>query len=317
MIPSERQLPDEETAARIFRLHFSSQVDRVIRFPTGLCHFVYEVRTKDGTGLVVRIGTPESHKLMEGGCYWHPVLRKIGIPVPMLHASGVHEHFSYMVMERLPGRDLGQVYAGLSQAERRSIAEDVAGIQQRIGRLSVARGFGFAVSYDEANTNGLGSWIDVVEADVRRSEERIHRVGQIDSRFVERARRFLAGHETYLRTVGPTPFLDDTTTKNVIVHEGSLSGIVDTDQVCFGDPLFTVGLTHMALLSLDAETDYIDYWLDAVEATAEERAIVRAYTLVFCLNFMSELGQVFNKEVAFSGERAAQLAAIFESLATS
>jgi len=33
-------------------------------------------------------------------------------------------------------------------------------------------------------------------------------------------------------------FLDDLTTKNVIVQDGVLQGVVDFDHVCYGDPLF-------------------------------------------------------------------------------
>ena len=40
-----------------------------------------------------------------------------------------------------------------------------------------------------------------------------------------------------LDALSPVPFLHDTTTKNVIVTpEGSFSGIVDVDDLCFGDP---------------------------------------------------------------------------------
>jgi hypothetical protein len=317
MRPNTHILPDERTAEEIFGLHSASSVQSVIRFPIGLCHYVFEVRTSDRAASVVRISSPENRRLIQGGCYWSLVLGKIGVPIPTLYASGVYEDFAYMVLERLPGRDLGQVYGGLKPAAKRSIAAEVAEIQQRIATLPVARGYGFATSYEDANANGRKSWLDVVEDDIKRSEDRIIRAGHIEGGYVDRVRRFLAEHETYLRAVEPNPFLDDMTTKNVIVHEGALSGIVDTDHVCFGDPFFTVGLTRMALLSLDAETDYVDYWLDAVEATTAQRSIVQAYTLVFCFNFMSELGQTFNKEVSFSDERSARLAAIFESLATS
>lgn len=317
MTQDDPVLPDEKTAERIFGLHSSSQVSRVSRFPTGLCHHVYEITTADDRAFAVRIATPETRRELEGGCYWHPVLKQLGIPVPALHASGSDGLFGYMLMDRLPGADLGQVYTRLSASEKQSIAENVAGMQQKVGRLPRARGYGFAVSHEQANTEGQNSWADVVEAEVARSEERINRVGLINGRYVERVRCYLAKFEATLHAVPPTPFLDDTTTKNVIISDGALSGIVDTDQVCFGDPLFTVGLTHMALLSLGTDTDYIDYWLEAIEATTEQRAIMHAYTLVFCLGFMSELGQVFNKQVAFSEERAARLATIFESLVNS
>lgn len=46
--------------------------------------------------------------------------------------------------------------------------------------------------------------------------------------------------DSYTSEVKPTPFLDDTTTKNVIINDGKLSGIVDVDYVNFGDHLLTL-----------------------------------------------------------------------------
>lgn len=173
---------------------------------------------------------------------------------------------------------------------------------------------GFGRSYEQANAAGKRSWAEVVAADITRSEERIRRIDRIEPRYVERVRAVLTDYETYLQSVRPVPFLDDTTTKNVIVNQGTLSGIVDTDEVCFGDPLFTLGLTNMALRSLGVDTDYVGYWLDAIGASRQQRAIVAVYSLVFCLGFMSELGQVFSQHVEYSEIRAQSLRVIFEHL---
>jgi len=312
---AQATLPDERTAARIFGTHFADGVSRVTRFPTGLCHYVFEVVTTNDTAFVVRIASRESRPYMDGGLYWHPSLKAAGVPVPALHASGVDNSCAYMLLERLPGSDLGLVYGGLSRSSKRSLAEAVAGIQRTVSTLPKARGFGFAFSYEQANATGKSSWAEVVREGVSRSEERIRRVGRIDLEFVERVRAILARHETYLHSVQPVPFLDDMTTKNVIVDDGALSGIVDTDEVCFGDPLSTVALTNMALLSLGVDTEYIDFWLDAMQATRQQRAMMLVYSIVCCLDFMGELGQVFNKHVEFSEERAEHLRDIFEKLA--
>lgn len=39
-----------------------------------------------------------------------------------------------------------------------------------------------------------------------------------------------------IEKIEPTPFLDDTTTKNVNIDQDRLSGIVDVDHICFSDP---------------------------------------------------------------------------------
>ncbi len=307
-------LPDETTAAKVFRSHFSEPVSVVTRFPTGRRHYVYEVRTSTGGAYVVRIASSASRLDLEGGLYWHPRLKAAGVPVPALYASSMTDHYPYMLIERLPGSDLGQVYAGLSSATKQALAVRIAAIQRAVGALPMAHGFGFARSFEQAEATGKRLWVEVVAADITRSEQRIRRVDRFEQRYVERVRAVLADYEPYLQSVRPVPFLDDTTTKNVIVNQGTLSGIVDTDEVCFGDPLFTLGLTDMALLSLGADTDYVGYWLDAIDASRQQRAIVAVYSLVFCLGFMSELGQVFNQPVGYNESRAQSLRDIFEQL---
>ena len=94
------------------------------------------------------------------------------------------------------------------------------------------------------------------------------------------------------------------TTKNVIIHEGRLSGIVDVDMVWFGDPLFPVGLTRMALLNLDYNPDYIGYWCEHLHLGGIQRQILTAYTALFCVNFMSEIGQKFNREDPITADPA-------------
>jgi hypothetical protein len=75
-----------------------------------------------------------------------------------------------------------------------------------------------------------------------------------------------------------------------------LSGIVDVDTVCFGDPLYTVALTKMSLLNLGNDLDYITCWCDRLRLTDEQFSVLDYYTAVFCVNFMSEVGQSFNKD---------------------
>lgn len=91
-------------------------------------------------------------------------------------------------------------------------------------------------------------------------------------------------------------FLDDTTTKNVLIDQGQLSGIVDVDTVCFGDPLLTPALTQMALLKSAFDTDYISFWAEALLLNLGGRRHLALYTAIFCVIFLSELGQQFNKE---------------------
>jgi len=84
----------------------------------------------------------------------------------------------------------------------------------------------------------------------------------------------------------------------VIVHEGRLSGIVDVDVVCFGDPLLTLALTRMALLTRGFDLDYADAWAQELELDAAAHDRLRVYTALCCVDFVGELGQRFNRDAA-------------------
>ena len=52
----------------------------------------------------------------------------------------------------------------------------------------------------------------------------------------------------------------------------------------------------MPLLKAKEDLDYIAAWVDCLELTPEQRRVLQFYTAVCCVNFMSELGQTFNKD---------------------
>jgi hypothetical protein len=120
----------------------------------------------------------------------------------------------------------------------------------------------------------------------------------------------------YFKNLSKTPFLGDITTKNVLVYEGRLSGIVDVDEMCYGDPLFTIGLTNMALLNMEADTKYIDFWLDEIRASDIQRKAVTFYTLLFCADFMGEQGMKFDNDnnVRVDPDSVKRLSLIFDRL---
>jgi hypothetical protein len=104
------------------------------------------------------------------------------------------------------------------------------------------------------------------------------------------------GLSDYFTGIKPIPFLDDITTKNVLVNNGRLSGIVDVDEICYGDSLLVVGLTNMALLSMREDTKYVDYWLKEIDANDSQRKAVKFYTLFYCVDFMGEQGMRFGND---------------------
>ncbi|HEU5012503.1 MAG TPA: aminoglycoside phosphotransferase family protein [Roseiflexaceae bacterium] len=310
-------IPDEQHAADIVQTALGQRVCSVQRFSTGLAHYVFDVVTECGDALVARIAREDSREALAGAVYWSERLRPLGVPLPRILAADLHAEtapFAFLLLERLPGTDLGNVYTMLSADEKRTIAAGVVQAQQLTASLPLGHGFGYAASYEAPLPHR--TWTDVVRASLARSRARIALARVFDSALVDRAEAVLARFEPYCATIQPRPFLDDTTTKNVLVHDGRLSGIVDVDVVCFGDPLWTVALTQMALLSRAYNLDYVAYWRNALNLTDEQHAALRFYTAVFCLDFMGEVGQVFNKAQAepVDQQYVQRLSALFEEL---
>jgi len=77
--------------------------------------------------------------------------------------------------------------------------------------------------------------------------------------------------------------------------------------------LLTVGLTQTALLGEAFGIDYVEHWMNLLELSTQQRRIVQAYTLLFCVDFMSELGQRFNRDETpdFNAERFARFRVCF------
>jgi aminoglycoside phosphotransferase (APT) family kinase protein len=103
-----------------------------------------------------------------------------------------------------------------------------------------------------------------------------------------RALRHVERYERHFRHSPPTCFLDDVTVKNVIVQDGVLRGLVDFDCVCYGDPLYWMGLTAVGVVS-DVGIEglfYIDEMARLWELTDLQREILALYSAWHALWFV-------------------------------
>lgn len=288
-------LPSEDTAIAIARRVLAWSDTRAQRFTTGTAFFVYEVA--HGANLaVVRIGRPEQASALAEGRALQDRLRPLGVPLPDILAHGVQDGLPYLVMSRLAGTDLGHVIDDLGPASLRSIAEGVADAQLATAGSARGHGFGYASTADRA-PHPL--WTDVVRAHIDRSRQRILANGLFPPGVVAAAERLLATHADALAGMAPIPFLHDTTTKNVIVSPaGHLSGIVDVDDLCYGDPRYPAALTTAAMLAWGGPQDYVTAWL--ARAGLARDGVFDFYVATFLLDFMSEHGTRFNGNEASS-----------------
>ena len=105
----------------------------------------------------------------------------------------------------------------------------------------------------------------------------------------------------YFEKVEPMPYLDDVTTKNLLVKDGHISGIIDVDWIGMGDVLTFAALTYVALLNMGYDTDYVSFILDEMDADDIQRKAFLFYSLMYCVDFMGERGTKYRAPLKTRG----------------
>ena len=235
--------------------------------------------------LIVR--TNANSAVFSGTAHNLSVLRGLGLPVPELvtqNLTKTHYPAAYMVLNKFPGRDLRYELSTMTSAQKQRLAEQIAGYQRNVATLPPGGGFGYAPIGEIAP---FTTWQDLVSTEIRKNLP-----AQLEPPLTEWRNRVFAltnRFEPYLEQVSSTCFLDDLTIKNVIVQNGELGGLVDFDVVCYGDPLWTLGLTAAAIV-LDVGPEHLDYVEElcrAYDLDEAKRAVVTWYAALFSLTFLA------------------------------
>ena len=298
---AEPTAPSAELVSAIAAQVTGCSPETVSRFTTGVRHYVYEAGFADRQPVVVRIGSTTAHSEIAGAIYLSRLLRPRGVPLPAILAEDIQSVFPWLVLERLPGTDLGAVIGNLTAAQLDRIAARVARAQSISSETGSAAGrYGYAVKPDEAPHS---TWSQVLDAHLGRSRRRIASAGLFDAALADIVQNELGAMRNEVDAIAPTPFLHDTTLKNVIVTaEGCVSGIVDVDDLCFGDPRYAAALTLAALTARRGPLQYVSAWLR--HARWPDDRLFRLYVTLFLLDLMAEHGQVFNGNQRSSSPQA-------------
>ncbi|MBE6360634.1 MAG: hypothetical protein E7059_04195 [Treponema bryantii] len=280
-----------ETVNKICDDVFNGKPTEIIRNTVGLAGYVYTVVFND-TKYVIKIS--DDKNLIIGSTYWLNKVKNLDIPTPCVIAENLVNAPYYFVMSFIPGKDLGLVYSSLLKSEKKIIAKKIIGFQKEIKKLPMAKGFGSLNSYEDSE-NICSSWEESLLNDINRAEEAIINNGIFSVEYVLKLKKIVPYFKEYFNSIKPVPFLDDITTKNVLIHEGKLLGIIDLDWISFGDEVLFLGLVTMALLSMKADIDYADYLKDEMNLNDMQERALKFYVLMFCVIFMSEKGMCFNQ----------------------
>lgn len=151
-MPMTAHAPSERDAAALIERHLATTARTITRFPTGLAHWAYDIETVDGRRVVARLGRRDHVDDFAGAVYWHGRLAPRGVPLPGLLAADPHPAdgaFPFLLLERLPGVDLGDVYPELTPSEKRDLVLRIVEVRRAVAELPPGPGFKYAGAHDD------------------------------------------------------------------------------------------------------------------------------------------------------------------------
>lgn len=272
----------------------------IVRCSVGQGNYVFIVQFCD-TKYVVRC-SPEKNAYVDT-VYWLEKLALIEIPVPKIISKGVFEDYEYLILTFFEGKDIGLVYSQLSDEDKRNIACEIVSIQARVTTLRLK------------NIPSEWSWCSEIHYMLNRAKERIAANGYFDIERVDRLRKSAIVLDRYFASIEPIAYLDDVSTKNLLIHNGHISGIVDIDWIGIGDILTYAALTNIALLNMEYDTDYVKYILEEMSLNSIRRKAFLFYSLMYCVDFMGERGMQFmDKHIEVNEQIIYRLNGIYDLL---
>ncbi|VWC86918.1 hypothetical protein BLA18112_03040 [Burkholderia lata] len=272
-----------DTAAALVR--HALQIEPVSLVPQLLTqsgNTIHRVELADGRTVVLRVSP-------QPAAFAHTApnldaLRALGLPVQQVLAAGpAASGQSFVILNWLDGFDLKFALPAMRADQMAAVAERVTDCQQRVAGLPASRGFGWApIGRDAAHAR----WTDLFGAPAS-APAAVEATPLNHLRARLRAMR--ATLEPYFAACTPVCFLDDLTTRNVIVDNGTLSGFIDLDFVCYGDPLLQVGTTlaYLAADVGDAGRAYGDALVDCRSPSGDARRAMYFYAGLWATGFLA------------------------------
>jgi hygromycin-B 7''-O-kinase len=184
-----------------------------------------------GDDLVVKLVANRWRSQYEGDRTMLPlVFGKLRVPTPQLIAAGDLDDWGYLVMTRLPGRSLGDVWRTMERAGKLDLADQIGGVLSDLHALPAASAAAIAID-----------WPRFLEEQARTAASR-HAAKGAPEAWTRDIDAYLAPLVEPLSQAAQVPLSADITDDNVLVEERCgrivLSGLIDFGDALVGDALY-------------------------------------------------------------------------------
>lgn len=265
------------------------------RMTTGIRNEVYLVSLQK-RDVIVRLNADE--KAMTCTEEHIALFNTLGIRVPQILGSDNSKTiapFAYQIQSRIEGSDLTHVIATLTQEQLQGIAREIASISKKLSPLPTNGTFGWKGGGYQIE---FPSWLDVLKQLQRQIIERTAQTGVVDRRYIDAVAEILETYGMYFENVPSTFYYDDMSSKNVLIHDGLFSGLVDLDTVAYGDPLEGIGRIQASWYGTEYGNMYSEAIMQELGLDTQEREMVLVYAILNRIYWLSERGIKFNENTS-------------------
>lgn len=277
----------------ITEARFNQTPQYIDRIAIGICNEVYRVGLKERE-VIARL-SPYDRFLM--GSHDHiPKFKALGIRVPDILAEDYSKNlipFSYQVLSKIDGEDLGQVIEALSDQQLQNLAKEVANIFEKVRTIPSSNKFG--VIWGGGDDEISDTWTERMEIWVEESKQRGLSTGVMDDEMAAIAENLYKRYQSYFSSIKPTTYYGDICSKNIMINNGVFSGLVDLDGLTQGDYLEAIGRIKLSWYGTRHGDIYSTAIMDELGLDQGQRHLATMYALLNQISWACENGIQFNQ----------------------
>lgn len=263
------------------------------RIAIGICNEVYRVGLKE-LEVIARL-SPQDRFLM--GSHDHiPKFKALGIRVPDILAEDYSKNlvpYSYQVLSKIQGEDLGQVIETLSDQQLQDLAKEVASIFEKVETIPSSDKFG--VIWGGGDDEISDTWAERMEIWVEESKQRGLSTGVMNNEIAEIAENVYKRYQSYFSSIKPKTYYGDICSKNIMISNGIFSGLVDLDGLTQGDPLEAIGRIKLSWYGTRHGDIYSTAIMHELGLNQEQTHLATMYALLNQISWACENGIQFNQ----------------------
>lgn len=276
---------------KVCNIVFKKEPLKITKKTVGICNEVFEIEFENNS-YILRMN--EEKKYLYGTHKFLPIFQKLQITTPIIIAEDYSKEqfpFCYQILSKIEGQDLGVVIHEISEINLKSIASEISIIFDKFNSLPLENTFGEITGLDEDKYNSLTEIIDNQKKTIL---ERNEKTKVIDQETIDILNNILYTNQNYFLQAKPKLYYDDICSKNVMIHNGKFTGLVDLDFLMKGDYLEAIGRIIASWYGNKHEEIYINEIIRLQKLNEYKQKIVKIYAILNLIYWTSEEGIQFN-----------------------